>query len=176
MTDHFMETMFTNISRVVLLAGLILLLSAGCAGRNVLDVSMVDSSATPEMVRRNFTAYQGRTVQWGGLIVDVINNRSPVLMEILSYPLDRYGNPEESYTATGRFFVELSPGLGQDIFRVGRYITVVGSIVREMEVRAGEAGKRLPVLSLTGVHVWDSYRRERHQARPVFSFGLGVRL
>ena len=158
-----------------LLAALLLLLS-GCAGRNVQDVSLVDSSATPDLVSKNFSAYHERTVQWGGLIVGVVADQPPVLLDILSYPLDRYGNPDESYSATGRFFVELPASLEQMGYRAGRFVTVVGSIEREMLVRTGEASKRLPVLGQAGVYLWDSYRRERQQVRPVFSFGLGVRL
>jgi hypothetical protein len=45
-----------------------------------------------------------------------------------------------------------------------------------MVVRTGEVEKRLPVLGEAGIYLWDSYRRERQQVRPVFSFGLGVRL
>ena len=170
-----MKRMITIRMAVFSMVALLLLLS-GCAGRNVQDISFVDSSAYPEMVRGNFTAYQGRTVQWGGLIVGVVSDRSPVLLDILSYPLDAYGNPEESYTATGRFFVELPASLEQGGYRVGRFVTVVGSIEREMVVQTGEAGNRLPVLGQAGIYLWDSYRRERQQVQPVFSFGLGVRL
>ena len=158
-----------------LLAALLLLLS-GCAGRNVQDLSLVDSSATPDLVSENFSAYQERTVQWGGLIVGVVADQSPVLLDILSYPLDGYGNPDESYSASGRFFVELPPALDPVGYRVGRFVSVVGSIEREMLVTTGEAAKRLPVLGQAGIYLWDSRRRERQQVRPVFSFGLGVRL
>ena len=160
---------------VFLLAALLLLLS-GCAGKNVQDLSMVDSSATPDLVSKNFSAYQERTVQWGGLIVGVVDDQSPVLLDILSYPLDSYGNPDESYSATGRFFVELPPGLDPVGYRVGRFVSVVGSIEREMLVATGEVAKRLPVLGRAGIYLWDSRRREGQQVRPVFSFGLGIRL
>ena len=154
----------------------LLFLLPGCAGRNVQDISLVDSSASPEMVRGDYPAHQDRTVQWGGMIIGVLTDQSPVLLDILSYPLDSYGNPQESYTATGRFFVELPSALDQSSYRVGRFVTVVGSIEREMLVQAGVAGYRFPVLGQAGIYLWDSYRRERQQVRPVFSFGLGVRL
>lgn len=160
---------------VFLLVALLLLLS-GCAGRNVQDLSMVDSSATPDLVSKNFSAYQERTVQWGGLIVGLVADQSPVLLDILSYPLDGYGNPDESYSATGRFFVELPSSLEQRGYRVGRFVSVVGSIEREVLVTTGEVAKRLPVLGQAGIYLWDSRRRERQPVQPVFSFGLGVRL
>jgi len=170
-----MGRMISTRNMIFLLAVLLLPLS-GCGGRNVQDISLVDSSASPDRVRENFSAYLDRTVQWGGLIVGVLSDQSPVLLDILSYPLDSYGNPDENYQATGRFFVELPPSLEPGVYGVGRFVTVVGSIEREMLVRTGEAGNRLPVLGRAGVYLWDSYRRERQQVRPVFSFGVGVRL
>jgi starvation-inducible outer membrane lipoprotein len=162
-------------SPAIWLAASLLLLS-GCAGPNVQDISLVDSSASPETVRGNLPAYKDRTVQWGGLIVGIVSDQSPILLDVLSYPLDDFGNPEESNTATGRFFVELPASFAPSEYRVGLFVTVVGSIKREIPVRTGEVENRLPVLGQVGIYLWDTHRRERQQVRPVFSFGLGVRL
>jgi len=166
----------TNLPRVLRLSYMIMaLLVSGCAVANVQDVSLVDSLASPAVVRENFSYYQGRMVQWGGVIVGISRGPSVTSLDILSYPLQNNGNPDERHTATGRFLIELPPSTATGSYQSGRYVSVVGTIKNEVISRIGQAEQRLPVLVDAHIHLWDRNRREEQRVRPVLGFGVGVR-
>lgn len=153
---------------------LLALLLTGCTARNPLDLNRVDSSASPSQVRQDVDRYRGRTVQWGGLIVNRSEAGTPPLLEILSYPLHNDGNPDEYLEPTGLFRFRYTGPLDLAGHQPGHFVTVVGEIT---ELSPAEAeGKTQPLPQVTGdqLHLWGWRNRDDYRPRATFGFGLGM--
>ncbi len=64
------------------LLSIVTLLLIGCATVSKLDVSRVNSLATPNEVARQPDSAIGKTVQWGGEIIAVINRRDSTEVQV----------------------------------------------------------------------------------------------
>jgi len=167
--------MKTTMKSVLLLfASLLPLVLAGCAIQSPLDLSAVDSSATPEQVRDDFENYRGRNVNWGGLVVsrNGVEEAQP-LLEILSYPLRSPGNPAENNRPTGLFL--FSYGGSQDLssYQPGRFVTVVGEIA-ELVSGDGPGIPPLPMIKGDKAYIWGNTFNNDY-SRADFGLGLGYR-
>lgn len=156
---------------VLLLLGLL----SACASTPKFDTTGVDASLTPAMaVSRDDTAV-GRKVQWGGVIVATRNLRQRTQLEVLSYPLDRSGEPDTAGSPRGRFLLLQEGYLEPVDYAPGRNVTAVGSI-SEIELgKVGEAEYRYPVLHASQLHLWpkaDPYQEPRPRSN--VHFGIGV--
>ena len=87
------------------LLSIVMLLLIGCATVSKLDVSRVNSLATPNEVARQPDSAIGKTVQWGGEIIAVINRQDSTEVQVLAYPLYSDGSPNRELDPTGRFLV-----------------------------------------------------------------------
>lgn len=160
--------------KLALLFPLLLVLLAGCAAHNPLDLTRVDSSVSPSQVRQNFASYQGRIVQWGGLIVNRNEDGAPILLEILSYPLLDDGNPDEYREPTGLFRFRYTGPKDPSTHRPGSFVTVVGEITEINSTCPGAKTQPLPQLTGDQLQLWGWRNRDDHQPRTTFGFGLGV--
>ena len=66
---------------------------SACAGlpSAVRDVPVKDISYSE--ASQNPNSYKDTAVRWGGVIIDVDNEESFTLVQVLSYPLNIYGRP-----------------------------------------------------------------------------------
>lgn len=150
-----------------------ILMLSGCVMTSVLDTSVVDSDVLPVNAIAGYQRLHGRTVQWGGLVVEVTNNKDETHLEILSYPLRSDGDPDEYKSPTGRFLVKYPEFLEPLDYAPGRYITVVGTIESLAAEKIGESIRKLPVLKGDQIHLWPK-SRYRHQ--PASRVGFGFRI
>jgi len=65
----------------------IILLLASCASAPKFDTSQVDQSLTPQAVIDEPAASQGKTVLWGGTILDTRNLQDSTQIELLASPI-----------------------------------------------------------------------------------------
>lgn len=117
-----------------------------------------DPSLTFSEVFQNPNAYRGKTVIWGGEIINAINQKDgATLIEIFQLPLSRGEEPNAMRPSGGRFLVLTEKYLDPYFFQRGRSITVAGEILGEEFRKLGEMDYRYPLLSGKQIHLWREY-------------------
>jgi len=82
----------TNLPLRIAVFHLAALLLGSCATR--FDIGTAEYHVTPQQAANNIGLVQNKTIAWGGIIVSARNLASQTQLEVLSYPLDKYGRPE----------------------------------------------------------------------------------
>jgi len=118
----------------------------------------VDPSLTFEKVLQNPISYKGKTVVWGGEIVDTVNQKGGTTeIEVVQLPLDSRDAPKLSNTSEGRFLILVNKYLDPYLYQKGRKVTVAGEILGEKFQPLGEMTYRYPVVASKQIHLWEEY-------------------
>lgn len=158
-------------ARAILAAAAVAAL-AGCA--TPFDVGTADRQTTPQQAAADISALRGRTVAWGGIIVNARNLRDATQIEVLGYPLDPDHRPDTTAAPLGRFLA-LYPGyLETADYNAGRQLTVVGTLTETREGTVGEARYLYPVVATTRLHLWPKDRRQPSDPQIHFGIGIGI--
>lgn len=159
------------VNRWLVLLGALLL--GACAGAPKFDTQGVDPGLAPRQAADLGSAAVGRRVQWGGAVVAVDNLERRTRLEVLAYPLDSRGRPQEDAAPRGRFLLLREGYLEPVDYAPGRLITAVGTVTGIEQGQVGEAPYAYPVLEADQLHLWPPAARYRRQ-NPQFHFGIGV--
>jgi len=117
--------------RLFLYFFLFLLLFPGCSPiLSPTVMKKVDATLTFKKVIQDPDAYKGKTVFWGGEIIQVLPQDEMTVVEILQMPLGLRGKPHEVSASEGKFLVLFREYLDFSHFNKGRKITVAGEIQR----------------------------------------------
>jgi outer membrane lipoprotein len=150
-----------------------LLLLVGCA--HVISeetLKQVDRNATFAQVVKEPDAYKGRTVLFGGAIIETINVADKSRMIVLQQPLGRRDRPVAGDVSEGRFIILTSGFLDPAIYSPGRQITVAGKVVGKEKHPMGEIEYTYPVIEKQGLYLWPVAAPA--SAEPRWQFGVGV--
>jgi outer membrane lipoprotein len=144
---------------LVFLPVLLILLISGCAHvirKEIRENS--DLSLMLEQVRKNPTAHTGKSVVWGGEIVQVINQDDGTTeIEVFQEPLNFRGEPKEAAPSEGRFLVLDDRFLDPYIYWEGRRITVAGELQGERIEPLGEMYYRYPLIISKQIYLWPDF-------------------
>ncbi|WP_287816505.1 Slp family lipoprotein, partial [Idiomarina sp.] len=80
----------------------------------------------------------GEPARWGGVIADVRNAEDHTVLEIVSFPLQRWGRPEVSDNSQGRFLAVVNDFIDPDVYEQGRSMSFVGTIGQTQQGKIGE--------------------------------------
>ncbi|HYE38108.1 Slp family lipoprotein [Methylocaldum sp.] len=142
---------------------------SGCGSvlsRKAMD--QVNPNLSPDIVLKNPKAFIGQTVLVGGTILSSENLQEGTLVEVLTYPTDRRGNPQLDEPALGRFLL-LYPGyLDTLIYQQGRKVVAAGRIIGERVTDTGETNRAFPLLHPLEIELLSEY-----DTGPRFGIGLG---
>jgi outer membrane lipoprotein len=117
-----------------------------------------DRALTFREVFGNPAFYEGKTVIWGGEIIQTTNQKDgTTLIEVFQKPLGWRGEPKETTASEGRFLVTFDKYLDSYVFRRGRKITVAGEILGERVKPLGEMDYRYPLIAGRQVYLWEDY-------------------
>ncbi len=117
-----------------------------------------DLSLTLKQVRGNPDAFKGKSVIWGGEIIQVINQQDGTTeIEVFQEPLDFRGGPRDAPASEGRFLVLDFKFLNPYIYSEGRTITVAGEIQGEKFEPLGEMYYRYPLIAAKQIYLWPDY-------------------
>jgi outer membrane lipoprotein len=145
------------LNRVLLLIVIALFLFSGCA--HVISKEMrekAEPSLTFEQVLQDPNAYKGKTVVWGGEIVETFNQKDGTTeIEVFQLPLDSRDAPKVSYDSKGRFLIRTNKYLDPYLYKKERKITVAGEIQGEEVQPLGEMSYRYPVVAAQQIHLWE---------------------
>jgi outer membrane lipoprotein len=137
----------------------LILLISGCAHVISKDLrAKADPSLTFEQILQNANAYRGKTVLWGGEIIQTTNQKDgTTLIEVFQRPLGWRGEPKETVASEGRFLILIEKYLDPYLFRKGRKITVAGEIQGERMQPIGEMEYRYPLILSKQIYLWEEY-------------------
>lgn len=137
---------------------LFFILLSGCAP--VISENLrkeADPTLTFGAVLQNPNAYRGKTVIWGGDIIEATNKQDgSTLIEVFERPLNWKGEPTGSYSE-GRFLVTVDQYLDPYLYRRGRQVTVAGEILGEEMKPLGQMDYRYPLILGKQIYLWPIY-------------------
>ena len=155
------------------LFGTLIGLLAGCATSPDFDTTKVDKALTPQSVIAEPEISHGRTVLWGGTILDIHNLENSTQIEVLAYPLNSSHRPALDNQPLGRFIIQHKGYLEPTNYAQGRLVSVLGSVADSQSGKVGETSYTYPVIKAQQLHLWSLYD---DQSNTSFHFGLGIRL
>jgi len=129
-------------------------------------------AATPEPLRGEYAelrpasaseADTGRTVRWGGRLLEVRPGRDQTCFEILEHPLDGAARPRRDQDPGRRFLACRDGFVDPAAFPEGRLLTVVGELSGFRTRAIGDYDYRYPVIDVRTTYLW----AERVAARPI---------
>jgi len=124
-------------------------------------MAKVDSSLTFGKVLQDPDAFKGKTVLWGGKVIQVLPQDGTTFVEVLQMPLGWREKPEEVYASEGKFLILFRKFLDFSRFDTGEKITVAGEIqgtAQEDGIKfLSEKGYRYPVILSEEIRLWKDY-------------------
>jgi outer membrane lipoprotein len=137
----------------------LILLAAGlfsCAPFNRNLMVQADKTLAFIDVRKDPPAYQGKTVLWGGVIVETTNRPNESMVKVRETELDYETRPKNLDRSPGRFIIRVAGFLDPAIYREGREITVIGELAGKEVLPVGNTPYPYPVVAAKEVNLWGS--------------------
>lgn len=103
----------------------------------------------------------GEPARWGGVIADVRNGKDNTVLEVVSFPLKRWGRPLVSDNSQGRFLAVVDDFIDPGVYKQGRSVTFIGKIGETQQGKIGEYVYTYPVIEATGHYLWDVEQKSR---------------
>ncbi|MDN4504361.1 Slp family lipoprotein [Alteromonadaceae bacterium BrNp21-10] len=132
-------------------------------------ISLTACVTVPESIQvsegTNLVAYQqvmsdpektvGNHARWGGVIANVENKADSTLIEMVHHSLRSSGRPIGADESIGRFRVYVKGFLDPMIYKSGRSVTFVGSVIGTETGMVGEHQYEYPALQASSYHMWN---------------------
>jgi outer membrane lipoprotein len=103
---------------------------------------------------QSINSHKDAPVRWGGTVIDVENEQSYSLVQVMYYPLNYYGRPQLSEANEGRFAIKSPEFLDPAIYTKNKEITIAGTLKGEIEQTIGKKTIRMPLVSASAIHLW----------------------
>ena len=129
-----------------------------CAPLSIEIMRQVDESLTYQVVQQDPQRYAGKTVLWGGVIIETINKMDVTVMKVRETELDFEKRPQHLDRSAGRFIVRSAGFLDPAIYKEGREITVAGEVAGKETLPLGDALYSYPVILAKEIHLWEKRR------------------
>lgn len=114
--------------------------------------------------------YTGKTVIWGGKIIQSQILASGTELMVLQLELDSADRPQDDEQSKGRFLVHSDQFLDPALYPQGTLITVVGPLRETQERLIGQMTYRYPVITVLEIKKWPV----QYDTSPRIHFGIGV--
>lgn len=152
---------------LLLLASLLL---GACASGPRYPTEGVELALTPRQAVSETAALRGKTILWGGMIINSSNLEEQTRLEVLAYPLDSSQYPQTDSAPLGRFLLIKDGYLETVDFAPGRLVTVRGPLDGTQGGKVGETGYTYPLVRARDLYLWPRAGR----SEPRIHFGVGV--
>ena len=130
---------------------------------------LVDPSISFDQIKKDPTAFMGKNVKLGGIIVNTKNTKSGSQIEVVQFKLGSDDIPDESYASGGRFLAVTADYLDNMIYKPGRPVALIGTVQGEKTLPIDEIEYIYPVVSIIEIHVWK--RSEAYPYPPPYYYG-----
>lgn len=151
-------------------AGVCLLLLAGCVTTPANLQSPSSDSPGVQQVRANAEANLNKSVRWGGTIVGVQNLQGETRIEVIGKPLFRNGQPDSREVSQGRFIAVFDKFLDPADYKKDSAITIVGVVTGTELGKVGEAEYDFPRVQATASQLWQR-QNSRFARRSEYGYG-----
>lgn len=162
-----------NSAKMLIIAA-VLLIIAGCGpviSENVLKT--VDRDIEFRSVAADPARYNGKSVVFGGTILNIDNLEGVTVMEVVQEGLNSQLKPVERNESAGRFLVKFDRFIDPAIFSIGKRITVAGVVTGTETRPLGKANYRYPVIEPKEHYLWEPSDYDRSSPRIGIGIGLG---
>ncbi|MGH8476752.1 MAG: Slp family lipoprotein [Methylococcales bacterium] len=122
-------------------------------------------------VRNNPNSYPNTPVRWGGVIIDVENEQTYSLVQVVYYPLNYYGRPQLYKRGEGRFAVKSPEFLDPAVYDKHSEITIAGTLSGDIERMVGKKTIRIPLISSSVIHLWPDDHSYNYPGYGGFGYG-----
>lgn len=127
---------------------------SGCASQpSAISLAVVDDLSLSQALKDS-DSFVGSTVRWGGLITEVENKADETWVFVVARALKNNEKPVVDGPSEGRFIASFTGFIDPLVYKVGRPLTVVGSIEGSTVRAIGEYDYRFPVVSVRDSHLW----------------------
>jgi len=116
----------------------------------------------------------GRTVRWGGIIIETKNNKNNTQVTILGYPLDNQARPNTIIqNDSRRFIATFESFIEPNSYSKDREITIVGTLSQIEEGKIGEFDYEYPVVTVDNHVLWPkrTYYDDRYRSDYYYGYG-----
>ncbi len=144
-------------------------LIASCAPLSIEIMRQVDESLTYQVVQQDPQRYVGKTVLWGGVIIETVNKTDETVMKVRQTELDFEKRPQTLDRSAGRFLVISAGFLDPEIYKEGREITVGGEVRGKEVLPLGDTQYSYPVILAKEIYLWE----KRQLASPYYPYWWG---
>ena len=132
----------------------------------------VDQTLIFEQLLENPEAHKGKIVLLGGTIIETENFSDRTLIVVLQRPLGFQKKPITEDVSRGRFIIYTLGFLDPAIYRHGRKITAVGSVMGREVRPLGKIEYSYPVVEKKELYLWPT--EESSLGEPSVHFGVGI--
>lgn len=143
--------------------GMLVLMSA-CASYQVVPAHLEDriqKDLSFEQIEQSPDTYKGRTVLWGGKVLNVMHTEGETRVEILHVPLDRVHRPVDAPTASrGRFMaIDANHAMKNPAaLQKDTLVTVIGEVRGRVKATLDEAPYEYPTVVIKDMTAWEKER------------------
>lgn len=118
-----------------------------------------DTTLTVRAVQDHIDTHKGKTVIWGGIIINTKNRDAVTEIEILETGVDKRGYPEfDMSKSQGRFVVVADKFLDPLIFSARKYITIAGTVDKLENRTIDEMQYPYVILKAVEIHIFEDYK------------------
>ncbi len=158
--------------KTIIMLTLISLLTA-CASAPEFNTAQVDKTLIPSSVSAEPELHTGKTVLWGGIILNTENLSEMTQIEVLAYPLNSIYRPLTSAEPLGRFLIRHPGYLEPATYAQGRELTLIGKVEGVSTGNVGESKYSYSIIGSDQLHLWS---KDKQRNSTSFHFGVGVGL
>ena len=133
----------------------LLFFCASCAPFSKELMRQVDESITYQDVKKDISAYIGKQVLWGGVIIETKNRPEETIIVVRQTELDYERRPVDLHQSSGRFLVKYQDFLDPAIFQAGREISVVGEVTGLEKIPVEGITLTVPVILAKEIKLWE---------------------
>jgi outer membrane lipoprotein len=150
-------------------------LLSGCAhviSKGVLQE--VDASVSFAQVSKDPEAYTGKTVLFGGDVIETQNLSDKTLVVVLQRPLGSRGEPSAGDVSEGRFIITTPGFLDPAIYSSGRKLTAAGTVTGKEVRPLGEIQYTYPIIEKRELYLWPEEKSASDASKVHFGVGIGI--
>jgi outer membrane lipoprotein len=131
----------------------LLVLSCSPFSRQALD--QVDLTLPFPEIQKAPQKYMNKNVLWGGQIIETSVKKDATFISVIDKPLDYDKRPVSGDASDGRFIIRCPGFLDPAVYKPGRDVSVIGTIIGTEVRPVGELQYTYPVVESRQIHLWE---------------------
>ena len=135
----------------------------------------IDPNLQFQQIFKKTNDYLGKSVMFGGIIVNTRNFDNRAEIEVIQKDLDSFGYPSRANKTGGRFIFVKEGFFEPEIWSKGRYVTGAGVIKGQSKGKIDNKDYRYPLIEVSELKLWQKRFNDSNYYgpyyRPYFLYG-----